>query len=286
MRPPIGPTTFPHMGRDLSGRVVAITGASSGIGAATAVACGERGMRVGLFARREARLHEVAGEVRDAGGEAEIVVGDVRDRDSVVGLVERVTRRWRRLDVMIANAGFGVAAPVAETPPAEVREIFDVNVIGTVWAIQAAWPIFEVERSGHLVLVSSGAAIHGIPANALYSATKAAQTNLAEGLRIEAGAIGVDVSVVYPIVTDTEFRRNLRDHTGGRKERAGARVGGPRQSAEEVARAIVACLASPKFEVYPYRPARLLPFLEAISPKLTARVLRYPEYYRRQMGRE
>lgn len=286
MRSGIAPTTFPAMARELQGRVVAITGASSGIGAATAVACGARGMRVGLLARREGRLLEVAGEVRAAGGEAEVVVGDVRHRDAVVGLVERVTRRWRRLDVMIANAGFGIAAPVAETPPDEAREIFDVNVLGTVWAIQAAWPIFEVEQRGHLVIVSSGAAVHGIPANALYSATKAAQMNLAGGLRIEAEAIGVDVSVVYPIVTDTEFRRNLRDHTDGRKERAGATVGGPRQSAEEVAGAIVACLASPRFEVYPYRPARLLPFLEAVSPALTARVLRYPEYYRRQTGRD
>ncbi|MDX1660473.1 MAG: SDR family NAD(P)-dependent oxidoreductase [Gemmatimonadota bacterium] len=274
------------MGGELRDRVVAITGASSGIGAATAVACGRRGMRVGLFARRKPRLHEVAAEVREAGGEAEVVVGDVRDRDALVELVERVTRRWRRLDVMIANAGFGVAAPVAETPPDEVRELFDVNVIGTVWAIQAAWPIFEIERHGHLVLVSSGAAKHGIPANALYSATKAAQANMAEGLRIEAETIGVDVSVVYPVVTETEFRRNLRDHTDGRKERANAEVGGPRQTAEEVAASIVECLESPKFEVYPYRPARLLPVLEAISPTLTSKLLRYPEYYRRQTGRE
>ncbi|MBW3660413.1 MAG: SDR family oxidoreductase [Gemmatimonadetes bacterium] len=272
------------MGRELSGRVVAITGASSGIGAAAAVACARRGMRVGLFARRVGRLHEVAGEVREAGGEAEVVIGDVRDRQAVFALVEAVTRRWRRLDIMVANAGFGIAAPVAETPPEEVREIFDVNAIGTVWAIQAAWPIFEIERRGHLVLVSSGAALHGIPANALYSATKAAQRNLAEGLKVEAEAIGVDVSVILPIVTETDFRRNLRDHTGGRRERADARIGGPRQSSEEVAEAIVACLASPKFEVYPYRPARLLPFLEAVSPALTERILRYPEYYRRQTG--
>lgn len=272
------------MAEDLSGRVVAITGASSGIGAATAVACARRGMRVGLFARREARLREVAGAAREAGGEAEVVVGDVRDREAVFGLVEAVTRRWRRLDVMVANAGFGIAATVAETPPEEAREIFDVNVIGTVWAIQAAWPIFEMERRGHVVLVSSGAAFHGMPANALYSATKAAQRNLAEGLRIEADAIGVDVSVVYPVVTETEFRRNLRDHTGGGKQRASAKMGGPRQSAEEVAEAIVEGLASPRFEIYPYGLARVVPLLDAVSPRWTARMLRYPEYYRRQTG--
>lgn len=272
------------MGRDLAGRVVAITGASSGIGAATAIACGERGMRVGIFARRENRLHDVADRVRRAGGEAEVVTGDVRDREAVFGLVETVTRRWRQLDVVIANAGFGIAAPVATTPPEEAREIFDVNVLGSVWAIQAAWPVFETTRAGHVILVSSGAAMHGMPASALYSATKAAQRNLAEGLRIEAEAIGVDVSVVYPIMTrDTEFRKRLRDHTGGGETRSSARVGGPRQTAKEVAESIVRCMESPRFSVYPWRPARLLPWVEAASPELTARILRYPEYYRRQM---
>jgi short-subunit dehydrogenase len=174
---------------------------------------------------------------------------------------------------------------VADTPPEEAREIFDVNVLGTVWAIQAAWPVFRQQRSGHVVIVSSASAWAGLPGSALYSATKAAQTNLAEGLRIEAEAIGADVSVVLPIVTDTEFRRALRDHTGGGKERAAARLGGPRQSAEEVARAIVGCLERPRFLVCPYAPARLLPWLEAISPELTARILRYPEYYRRQVER-
>ncbi len=271
--------------RKLRERVIAITGASSGIGAATAVACARRGMRVGLQARREDRLQAVAARVRDAGGEALVVPGDVRERASADALVEAVVRRWARLDAIVANAGFGVAAPVAETPPEEAREIFDVNVLGTVWAIQAAWPVFRHQRSGHVVIVSSASARAGLPANALYSATKAAQANLAEGLRIEAERIGVDVSVVFPIVTETEFRGALRDHTGGGKGRAGAKIGGPRQSAEEVAESIVECLERPRFEVWPYALARLLPWLEAISPRLTARVLRYPEYYRRQMER-
>lgn len=241
-------------------------------------------MRVALFARREDRLRAVADRVRQAGGQAEVVAGDVRDRAAVADLVTRATRCWGRLDAVLANAGFGIAATVADTPPEEAREIFDANVLGTVWAIQAAWPVFAMQRSGHVVIVSSAAAKHGIPANALYSATKAAQMNLAEGLRIEAEAIGVDVSVVYPIVTETEFRDAIRDHTGGRKKAATANVGGPRQSAEAVAEAIVSCLERPRFEVYPYRAARLLPWLEALSPRLLARILRYPEYYRRQVG--
>src|SRR5687768_4614930 len=161
------------VGRDLRNRVVAITGASSGIGAATAIACAERGMRVGLYARRADRLEAIAERIQGAGGEAEAVVGDVRDRAAVEELVARVTRRWGRLDAIVANAGFGVTAPVAETPPDEAREIFDVNVLGTVWAIQAAWPIFAARHAGHIVIVSSGGAKHGMPANALYSATKA-----------------------------------------------------------------------------------------------------------------
>lgn len=272
------------MGRELRGRVVAITGASSGIGAETAIAVGQKGMRVGLLARREMQLLQVADRVREAGGEAEVVAGDVRDRAALESLVTACARRWGSLDAIVSNAGFGIAASVAGTPPEEAREIFEVNVLGTVWAIQAAWPIFEAQRSGHVVIVSSVAAKHGMPVNALYSATKAAQANLAEGLRIEAAAIGVEVSVVYPIGTDTEFLDALRDHTGRGKRRSQGRIGRPRQSALAVAKSIVGCLENPKFEVYPYRPARLMPWLEALSPRLHARLLRYPEYYRRRMG--
>lgn len=271
------------MARNLAGRTIAITGASSGIGAATAVACARSGMRVGLLARREERLRDVAAEVDRVGGEAIVHAADVRDPASVRGLVTEMTRRWHRLDVVMANAGFGISARVADTPPDEAREIFEVNVLGTVWAIQAAWPIFEVQRSGHVVIVSSGVAKHGMPANALYSATKAAQMNLAEGLRIEAEPVGIEVSVVYPIGTDTEFREARRDHLGDPRPALGGKAGGPRQTVDEVADAIVACLESPTFEVYPYRPTRLLPFLEAVSPKLAAKALRYPDYYRRQV---
>ena len=270
------------MARELNGRVVAITGASSGIGAALAEACGRRGMRVAVQARRADRLVAAAGRAEAAGGEAEVVPGDVRDPAAAEELVTRAVRRWGRLDAIVANAGFGVSAPVAATPPEDARDIFDVNVLGTVWAIQAAWPVFEKQGAGHVVIVSSATAIHGMPANALYSATKAAQSNLAEGLRVEGEPLGIDVSVVYPVVTVTEFRDAMRDHTGRKKE-AAARIGGPHQSAEEVAEAIVACLARPRFQVWPYRTARLMPWLEALSPRLLSRLIKYPEYYRRQM---
>jgi NADP-dependent 3-hydroxy acid dehydrogenase YdfG len=272
------------LSRELAGRVVAITGASSGIGAATAQACARNGMRVGLFARREVRLEKLAKQIREQGGEAETVVGNVRDREAVAGFVTAVTRRWGSLDAIIANAGFGIVAPVATTPPDEVREIFDVNVLGTVWAIQAAWPVFEVQRQGHVIIVSSVLAQHGLPANAVYSATKAAQSVMADGLRVEGEAVGIDVSVVYPVGTDTEFFEAIRNSTGSRKRVSAGGPRGPRQSAEQVADSIVDCLKHPRFEVYPYRAARLVPWADALSPKLVAKMLRFPEYYRRQVG--
>lgn len=276
------------MTRRLQGQVIAITGASSGIGEALAAACGREGMRVGIFARRHGRLEDVAHRVSDGGAEVEIVEGDVRDREALSELVTRMTRRWNRLDVMVANAGFGISARVADTDPDEAREIFDVNVLGSVWAIQAAWPIFEMQKSGHVILVSSILAKHASPAAALYSATKAAQMSLGEGLRVEGESLGIDVSVVYPIGTDTEFVDSLRDHIGWRDRRPAPdfkqpRLRRPRQSAEQVADAIVRCLKEPQFEVYPYRRGRLLPFLEALSPQLTARLLGFPETYRLQM---
>ena len=183
---------------------------------------------------------------------------------------------------MLCNAGFGVAATVAETPEGEVRELFDVNVLGSVWSVQAAWPVFAERRAGHLILVSSAAAFHGLPVNGLYSASKAAQRNLAEALRIEAEPIGVDVSVVYPIMTETGFSDAVRDHTGGRKKAAGSQ--GPRQAVEPVARRIVRCIERPRFEVYPYRAARIMPWLEAVSPRLAARLLGFRSYHRRLTG--
>lgn len=272
------------MGKDLNGRVVVITGASSGIGAATAVACGRRGMRVGLYARREVKLKRVVREVEAVGVEAIARAGDVRDREALGDFVTHVAREWGRLDVVIANAGFGVLAPVAETAPDVAREIFDVNVLGSVWAIQAAWPIFEVQRSGHVVLVSSIVAKLALPGNGLYSATKAAQESIAEALRVEAEEIDVDVSIVYPIGTETEFLEAQRDAAGTPRARPARPAGPKRQTAEEVAEAIVDCLVSPRFEVYPYRRSRVLPWLDAASPGLASRMLRFPDYYRRQRG--
>lgn len=269
------------MGRTPEGRVVAVTGASSGIGAAIALACARRGMRLGLCARREDRLAEVAEDVRRAGGEAEAVPGDVREPESLVRLVTRTVRRWGRLDAIVANAGFGIHAPIAGTPPEEAREIFEVNVLGTVWAIRAAWPIFRRQGDGHFIVISSSAAFHGLPASALYSATKAAQMNLAEGLRVEAAEIGADVSVVYPVVTETEFLQARREHLGREGEAPHHR---PRQAAGQVAEAVVAALERPRFAVYPYRRARLLPWLEALSPTWTERVRGYRRRYRTQLG--
>ncbi len=241
---------------------------------------------MGLFARREVRLEKLAKEIREQGGEVETVVGDVRDRDAVAGLVTAVTRRWGSLDAIIANAGFGIVAPVATTPPEQAREIFDVNVLGTVWAIQAAWPVFEVQRQGHIIIVSSVLAQHGLPANSLYSATKAAQSVMADGLRVEAETVGIDVSVVYPVGTDTEFFESIRKSPDRERKLGSALPSGPRQTADQVAHAIVDCLERPRFEVYPYRAARLVPWADALSPKLIAKMLRFPEYYRRQMGIE
>src|SRR5437867_602586 len=129
-----------RVARALRGTVAVITGASSGIGAATAVACGREGMKVALAARRADRLAEVARAVRAAGGEARVVPTDVVDEAAVRALVEETAKAWGRLDVVVANAGIGLLAPAAETTAAEFEQIMRVNFLGVVYAVLAALP--------------------------------------------------------------------------------------------------------------------------------------------------
>ena len=244
-----------------------ITGASSGIGAATAVACGREGMKVALAARRADRLAEVARAVRAAGGEARVVPTDVADEAAVRALVEETAAAWGRLDVVVANAGIGLLAPVAETTAAEFEQIMRVNFLGVVYAVLAALPHLRRQGSGHLVTVASVIGKRGSPFRAAYCASKFAVVGLSEVLRMELRAEGIAVTCVCPVGTLTEFHEVEPNRLGvpGR--------GGPIQSAERVARAIVRALHRPRPEVHPFPPARALFLVNAVAPGLVDRLL-------------
>jgi short-subunit dehydrogenase len=255
-------------------KVVAITGASSGIGRAAAEHFGRLGMSVALLARRADRLDAIAQSIRAAGGRALVVPGDVTKEADVATFVSRAVGEFGRLDVMIANAGIGFHGTLEETSPEIMRRLIDVNFMGTFYTARAAVPVFRQQREGHLILVSSIAGQRAVGSRTAYAATKAAQARFGESLRVELASLGVHVSVVFPVATITEFHDTIRRDFG----RATAALG-PSQSAEEVARVLARCVEHPRAEVHPYWKSRALVVLNAVAPGL---VDRFMEKYERR----
>lgn len=186
-------------------RVAIVTGASSGIGAATAEALARKGYAVALAARRREKLDEVARRCRDAGGEARVIVTDVADPAQVDALVAGVVDEFGRVDVMVNNAGYGVFARAWETPPEQMRAIFEVNFFGLFHGCRAVAPVMIRQGSGHIFNVSSVIGKRGTPFHGAYCATKFAVSGLTESMRVEMKPYGVRVTLVCPALTDTEF---------------------------------------------------------------------------------
>jgi len=253
----------------LSSTVIAVTGASAGIGRATARALAADGAAVVVSARRAAKLDELVREIRAAGGRALAVPGDVTKPEDMQALVERGVEAFGRLDVMICNAGIGYYGPFADTPPDAMRRVVDVNLLGTLYAACAALEVFRRQGRGHIIAVSSIAGRRGIGGSALYSATKAGQIGLVEALRSEFAGTRIRASIVYPVSTVTELHDAFERVHGRRVEGHG-----PRQSAEVVARAIVRCVRKPRAEVYPLARARWLAVLGVLLPAATDRLVR------------
>ncbi len=207
------------MPAELSDKVILITGASSGIGAATAIACAEAGMHVTLAARRENKLKEIAQRCVEAGPpgiKAQWVVCDVTDDKSVRRAFAESWTYFGRLDAVFANAGVGLNKPVLATSLAEHRAIFDSNYLSTVRTLLVANEYLKRTPSGlgHLLICSSCLSEFGLPNNAAYAATKAAQKSLADGLRAEVASRGLYVTSVHPIGTRTEFFETSAQRSG------------------------------------------------------------------------
>lgn len=190
------------MTEKLQGKTVAITGASSGIGAASARALVDEGASVVLGARRRDRLEQLAS---DLGDRVEVVEMDVRDPDGSHRLVSRSIDRFGRLDALVANAGIGAYGGIMDLSDDQLATMMDTNVAGTVWPIRAAVPTFLEQGFGDIVIVASVAGLRGAGDEAVYAATKFAQVGLAGGLDRELRAKGIRVSTLCPGGTATEF---------------------------------------------------------------------------------
>jgi NADP-dependent 3-hydroxy acid dehydrogenase YdfG len=249
--------------------VVAITGASAGIGRATALRLAREGAALAICARRADRLETVAAEIRAAGGDPLPMAGDVKRVEDLERLVASAVDRFGRLDVMICNAGFGIAGAIDQISPEQMRELVDVNYMGTFYAARAALPVFRRQGRGHVIIVSSIVGKRGVPYMGAYAATKFAQAGMAECLRAEVAGTPIHVSVVYPVSTETEFFDVMTRETGT----AVTRASGPRQDADVVADAIAHAIRRPVPEVFPHFKSRALVWMNAFAPGFTDRLV-------------
>lgn len=262
------------MARNLINQVAVITGASSGIGMETALEFARCGARLVLAARRKDRLIEVAKRVSELGGDVLVFPTDVTEMEQINALIEAAMERYGQIDILVNNAGFGQLSTIEDTTPDEMREIFDVNFMGTFYATRAVIPHMRNQGRGHIINVSSTAGARGLSRMGAYCVTKSAQKALTEALRLELDGSGIKVSLVMPVFTETEFFDAMRNKTG-------QRLNTPKlftQKASKVAKAIADCAKNPKPEVLPFPLARVLFVANALAPGLVDFALK--KYYK------
>ncbi len=245
-------------------KVAIVTGASSGIGKATALALARAGAHVALAARREPLLQDVAREIVALGREALVVPTDVTDREQVDRLVRATLERWGRVDILIANAGAYVRRPIRELRPEDLEYSLAVNFYGSVYPVLALLPHMLERKTGHIVLVTSMDAKKGIPPDAPYVAAKFALAGFGDVLRQELHGTGVRVTIVFPGRVDTPLIQNLTVPWISAKIPPTA-----------VAKAILKGIRKGAPEVIVPWQARLLLYAHVLSPRLADWAVRF-----------
>jgi len=239
--------------RTLAGRVVAITGAARGIGRATAQALVREGATVAIGDLDLEVAERTAGEI---GPRAAAFALDVTDRASFERFLESVEARFGAVDALVNNAGIMLLGPFVDEDDATARRMVDINVHGVMLGMKLAVPRFVARGEGHLINIASAAGKAPYPGGATYCGTKHFVVGVSETVRGELRGTGVDLSVVMPVVVDTELAAGLRTPHGI-----------PRIQPEDVAAAIVETLRRPRFDVYVPRAIGPLTALSAIAPR-------------------
>jgi short-subunit dehydrogenase len=266
--------------RDLHGMIVAISGASAGIGEALARELARRGACLSLCARRLEKLEALNGEL---GGNHLIVRADVSTPKDCDAFIAQTLSRFGRIDTLVCNAGYGLYRLAAEFTSDEMRRIFATNVFGTTGLIRAAVPSMRKQPPregwrGQIMIVSSAAARRGVPYLGPYSATKAAQLSIAEALRVELRPDRIAVTSVHPIMTSTDFGR-VAETSGDVK--LPRHVIGAHQSVEHVVGDMLRAIRRPRPEVWPHELTRWGLIGAMMLPRLADRVM---SRYRRQVA--
>ncbi|HXX01251.1 MAG TPA: SDR family oxidoreductase [Candidatus Acidoferrales bacterium] len=227
----------------IAGKVVVITGASSGLGAAAARMLAKEGAAVVLAARRRDRIQRLADEIIAGGGESFAMETNVTAYEQVKALIDASVRKYGRVDVVINNAGIMPLAPIERLKIDEWDSMIDVNLKGVLYGVAAALPYMKVQKSGHFVFVSSVAGHKVAPGMAVYAATKHGVRALAEGVRQEVKQYNIRTTVISPGAVRTELLDGISEPDVAEAVRA--RVEAIALPAESFARAVVFALSQP-----------------------------------------
>ena len=247
--------------RTLAGLRVLVTGASQGIGRALAVAAAGRGCKVLAAARSAPLLDELAAEVRAAGGVLETVAADITAAADREAIVAAATRHFGGLDIVINNAGIGATGHFMDSDPDTLRKIFETNFFALAEVIRVCLPLLKVGTTPAIVNISSVVGRRALPARSLYSASKFAVAGFSEAIRAELAKDGIDVVVVNPGLTQTNFSKNMleskaklpMDHLRG-------------MTSEEVAAATLDATAAGRYEVTLTRQGKMLVLVSRFLP--------------------
>jgi short-subunit dehydrogenase len=253
--------------RSVAGSRLVITGASQGIGRALAVAAARRGAKVLAAARSDELMSELAAEVRSSGGTIETVHADVTSAEDRQRMVEAAVSAFGGADVLVNNAGIGATGHFAEVSPERLRKIMEVNFFGMTETTRAFLPVLRQGNRPAIVNISSIAGKRGIPARSEYSASKFAVQGFSEALRAELAKDGIDVLVVCPGLTQTNFSKNMleqkaklqMDHMRG-------------MTSEDVAAATLRAIERGQDEVCLTFQGRLMVLVSRFFPRLADRI--------------
>ncbi|KAB2518485.1 MULTISPECIES: SDR family oxidoreductase [Pseudomonas] len=226
---------------NIQDKVIVITGASSGIGEATARLLAERGAKVVLGARRTERLAVIAEEINSAGGHAQFRALDVTDQQDVQRFVDFAVEHYGRVDVLVNNAGVMPLSRLDALKVDEWNRMIDVNIRGVLHGIAASLPLMQRQRAGQIINIASIGAYAVSPTAAVYCATKYAVRAISEGLRQEVGG-DIRVTVIAPGVTESELAESISDEGGREEMKSFRKIAIP---AEAIARAIAYAVEQP-----------------------------------------
>jgi short-subunit dehydrogenase len=259
--------------RKLTGLRIVITGASQGIGRALAEAAARRGARVLAAARSDTLLTELAQKARASGGILETVHADITRKEDREAMAGAVLRHFGGVDVLVNNAGIGATGHFAEVSPERLRAIMEVNFFALTETTRQFLPLLRLGQTPAIVNISSVAGKRGIPARSEYSASKFAVQGFSEALRLELAAEGIDVLIVNPGLTQTNFSQNMLE------QKAALKLDHLRgMTAEAVAEATLRTLERGRNEVTLSLNARLIVLVNRLFPRLADRIARRKVY--------